>query len=165
MAARWLRGSRRGSMSAGVAKGTVMHLYTARRISIAVLISVSALAAGCIGSSPDDTGQATTLVSSVEGFEIGTKGAYAAADVTLGTGVWNLSDALIGGLSTDLKVGTKSARIRYGGRISMRFDLPTGAGTVSVRHGSFSSDPSGTWGLFASQDQGGTWAQVGASQT
>jgi hypothetical protein len=30
-----------------------------------------------------------------EGFETGTKGAYAVGDVTLGTGVWTLDDALI----------------------------------------------------------------------
>lgn len=41
--------------------------------------------------------------SITEGFEQGSKTAYAAADVTLSTGSWNFSDALIGNLAADLK--------------------------------------------------------------
>src|SRR5689334_3838581 len=58
--------------------------------------------------------EATTLT---EGFESGSKTAYAAADVTLSSGSWNFNDALIGTLSTDVKSGTQSARIRNSGSL------------------------------------------------
>jgi endonuclease G len=44
-----------------------------------------------------------TLVTRTENFETGTKTAYAAADVTLSTGVWNLNDALLGNTTADKK--------------------------------------------------------------
>ncbi|HET7506180.1 MAG TPA: DNA/RNA non-specific endonuclease [Kofleriaceae bacterium] len=128
------------------------------------------VAAGCLGSDPIDdldpqTGEAVSAVTTVEGFETGTKTAYAAGDVALGSGTWNLNDALIGTLSTDVKNGAQAGRIRNSGRITMRFDRSTGAGTVTIRHASFSSDASSTWGLFASQNQGSTWTQVGTSRS
>ena len=39
-----------------------------------------------------------------EGFEAGGKTAYAAANVTLGTGSWFMDDALTGNLSTERQV-------------------------------------------------------------
>jgi endonuclease G len=46
----------------------------------------------------------------------------------------------------------------------MKFDRTAGAGTVTIHHASFGSDPSSTWGLFESQNGGSTWAQVGTSR-
>src|SRR4051812_48135147 len=109
------------------------------RIQIAVLSSLLALAAGCVEGYPE-TDEAASAVSLAEGFESGTKTAYAVADVTLDSGVWTLDEALVGNLSTDVKTGTKSARIRNSGRLSMRFDRSTGAGTVTLHHASFGSD-------------------------
>src|SRR5262249_42650777 len=128
----------------------------------------SSLGAGCVGL-PDDgdpaTDEAVAAVTLNEGFETGTKTSYAAADVTLGTGTWNLSDALIGTLSTDVKTGAQSARMRNSGRITMRFDRTTGAGTVTIHHASFSSDTGGTWGLFSSTNGGASFTQVGTSRS
>jgi endonuclease G len=132
-------------------------------VQITILGSLLALTAGCIEAYPG-TGEAASAVTMAEGFESGTKTAYAAADVALDSGVWNLNEALIGNLTSDVKTGTKSVRMRYSGKVTMLFDH-AGAGTVSVHHASFSADPSGTWGLFASQDGGGSWSQVGSSQT
>jgi len=125
--------------------------------------------AGCVEGYPTDEddpeiGEDFAEVTTVEGFETGTKTAYAAANVTLGSGTWNLSDALLGTLSTDVKNGAQAARIRNSGRVSMRFDR-TGAGTVTIRHASFGSDASGTWGLFRSTDGGASFTQVGSSRT
>src|SRR5882757_3220410 len=107
-----------------------MHRYHARYLSVAVLASLLG-AAGCVDGFPDDDGLATdeavAAVTTSEGFEAGTKTAYAAADVTLGSGTWNLNDALIGTLSTDVKTGSQSGRMRNSGRITMRFDRTTGA--------------------------------------
>jgi len=126
-------------------------------------------AAGCLDGMPEDdelaTDEAVDAVTTSEGCEAGTKTAYAAANVALGSGSWNLSDALIGTLSTDVKTGAQSGRIRNSGRITMLFDRTAGAGTVTIHHASFGSDASGTWALFSSQNQGGTWTQVGASRS
>ncbi len=132
----------------------------------ALIVSLLAVASGCAeGMSADDDTAETTAVSTSEGFEAGTKTIYTAADVTLGSGTWNLTDALIGTTSSDVKTGAKSGRIRNSGHITMGFDRSTGAGTVTIHHASFGSDASGTWGLFASQNRGTSWAQVGTSRT
>jgi endonuclease G len=134
------------------------------------MLSLLGAATGCLdvylpdGTDPD-TGEAVSAVTTSEGFETGTKTAFAAADVTLGSGTWNLDDALIGTLSTDVKTGTKSARVRNSGHITMRFDRTTGADTVTIHHASFGTDASGTWALFASQNQGSTWTQVGSTRS
>ncbi|ARV61591.1 hypothetical protein BZZ01_25860 [Nostocales cyanobacterium HT-58-2] len=95
-----------------------------------------------------------------EGFESGTKGSYAAGDVSLSTGVWNFNDALIGNLSTDVKSGTQSARIRNTGRVTMKFDRTTGAGTITIKHAKFGSDSDSTWGVWCSMNSGSSWTQV-----
>ncbi len=47
-----------------------------------------------------------------EGFEAGGKTAYAAANVTLGSGSWYLDEALTGNTTSDRKSGLYSARVR-----------------------------------------------------
>jgi endonuclease G, mitochondrial len=142
-----------------------MRRHSFSRVQITILSSVLALAAGCIETEPEITDEVASASTLAEGFESGTKTSYAVADVTLGSGIWSFDEALLGNLSTDVKNGTKSARIRNSGKISMRFDRGTGAGTVTIRHASFGTDASGTWALFLSQTQGGSWAQVGTSKT
>jgi DNA/RNA endonuclease G (NUC1) len=106
-----------------------------------------------------------TLAITSEGFETGSKTAYAAADVTLGSGVWNMNDALIGTTTSDVKNGTASARVRNSGAITMKFDRTTGASTVTIKHAKYGSDASTTWGLWFSTNSGSTWAQTGSSVT
>ncbi|MDF2387139.1 EndoU domain-containing protein [Nostoc ellipsosporum NOK] len=100
-----------------------------------------------------------------EGFESGTKGSYAAADVTLSTGVWNLNDALIGNLSTDAKNGTQSARIRNSGKVTMKFDRTSGAGTVTIKYAKFGSDANTNLQLWCSTNSGTSWTQIGSTIT
>jgi endonuclease G len=136
--------------------------------SLCGFVVLALFATGCIDLADDavpDTDESVSAVSTNEGFEVGSKTAFAAADVTLGSGVWNLDDALIGTLATDVKTGTQSSRVRNSGRVTMRFDRTTGAGTVTVHHASFGSDASGTWGLFSSVNGGSTWTQVGTSRS
>jgi endonuclease G, mitochondrial len=147
-----------------------MRYQHSRLLSISVVLSLLGATTGCLDALPGDgadpdTGLAVSAVTTAEGFETGSKTAYAVADVTLGSGVWNLDDALIGTLATDVKTGTKSGRIRNSGHITMRFDRTAGAGTVTIHHASFGSDASSTWALFASQNQGGTWTQVGTTRS
>lgn len=105
-----------------------------------------------------------TMTPLGEGFEAGGKTAYAAANVTLGSGSWFMDDALTGSLSTDRKTGAFSARIRNTGLIHMNFNK-TGAGTVSIQHAVFGTDGPSTWQLWSSTNSGSTWTQVGATVT
>jgi len=105
----------------------------------------------------------TTQTATTEGFETGSKTAYAAADVTLGSGVWNMNDALIGTSASDVKNGTASARVRNSGAITMKFDRTAGASTVTVKHAMYGSDAATTWGLWYSTNSGSTWTQTGSS--
>lgn len=105
-----------------------------------------------------------TMTPLSEGFEAGGKTAYAAANVTLGSGSWFMNDALTGNLSTDRKTGAYSARIRNTGLIHMNFNK-TGAGTVSIQHAVFGTDGSSTWQLWSSTNNGSSWTQVGSTVT
>lgn len=98
-----------------------------------------------------------------ETFESGTKTAYAAADVTLSTGSWNLNDALLGNSASDAKNGTKSVRIQNSGIVSMNFNVTNGAASLSVYYAKYGSDANSTFQLWASTDNGTNWAQVGLS--
>jgi endonuclease G len=102
--------------------------------------------------------------ATVEGFESGTKTAYAAADVFLSTGWWFFDDALVGNLSTDRKTGAASARIRNVGAISTDFDFAS-AGTVTIQHAVFGTDGSSTWELWASTNGGSSYTKVGSTIT
>lgn len=106
-----------------------------------------------------------TQSMAIEGFETGSKTAYAAADVTLGTGVWNMDDALIGTSTSDIKNGTASARVRNSGKITMKFNLTNGASTITIKHAKYGSDASTTWQLWYSVNSGSTWAQTGSTIT
>jgi endonuclease G len=133
-----------------------------------LVASALATAAGCATSMPgegDDGSLEAGAATLSEGFEAGTKTAYALGDVVLTTGTWTFDDALIGDLSSDIKTGAHAGRIRNSGKVTMKFDRATGAGTVTIHHASFGSDASSTWGLFESQNGGTTWAQVGTSRT
>jgi hypothetical protein len=114
---------------------------------------------------PQDSDPASVVAAAAfkEDFESGSKSSYAAANVTLATGVWQLDDALIGATTSDVKAGAHAARVRNSGKVTMTFDHAAGAETVTVKHASYGSDGSGSWALFTSQDGGGSWTQVGAT--
>jgi endonuclease G len=100
--------------------------------------------------------------ATVEGFESGSKTAYAAADVFLSTGWWFFDDALVGNLSTDRKTGAASARIRNTGSISSDFDFAS-AGTVTIQHAVFGTDGASGWELWASTNGGSSYFRVGST--
>jgi endonuclease G, mitochondrial len=120
------------------------------------------VALGIIASQFTANSQTTNVLN--EGFEAGGKGSYAAANVTLGSGSWNLSDALTGNLANDRKVGSYSARVQNTGRIKMNFNVAS-AGTVSVKHAKYGTDANSTWELWQSTNSGSTWTKVGSTVT
>lgn len=99
-----------------------------------------------------------------EGFEAGTKTAYADGNVTFGSGSWDLNLALVGTSTSDAKVGSHSIRVETTGSVGMNFDVTTGASTVTVQHALYGSDASSTWGLYMSVS-GGAYSQVGSTIT
>ena len=109
---------------------------------------------------------AAASTSLIEYFDAGTKTAYTAADLVLPTGTWNLNDALLGNITPpgDRFNGTKSVRLRNG-TVTMKFDFPNGAQTVTIQHAKYGSDTAGTWGLWYSTNAGGLWTKVGADVT
>ncbi len=111
--------------------------------------------------SDDMSLQATTT----EGFESGSKTSYAAGTVTLGTGSYTLTEALIGNSTSDRKNGFQSARIRETGRVTMNFNRTTGAGTVTVRHAVFGTDGASSFELWMSTNSGASWTRVGSAVT
>ena len=101
----------------------------------------------------------------LEDFEAGYKSSYAVGDVNFASGTWTLNDALTGTLSSDVKNGSQSIRVRNSGTVTMKFDYTNGAGTVTVQHAKFGSDGNSTWGLWYSIDGGSTWTQTGSTVT
>jgi len=128
------------------------------RLRTKILTGVLVLAACAVGLRPAGT-QTSTLN---EGFEAGGKTAYAAGNVTLGSGQWHMSEALTGNLSTDRKAGAFAARIRDAGRVRMNFNVAS-AGTVSARHAKFGTDANSSWELWKSTNGGGSWTKVGST--
>lgn len=118
------------------------------------------------------TSQSSTGGSVItETFETGTKGSYTAASVTLSSGSWMFSDAVIGGEANDKKNGAKAARIRgqagsNNGFIETEFTV-TGLQTVTVMHAQ-TNFFEGTGTLTVSFEvqvskNGGAWTKVGAT--
>src|SRR5690242_6176073 len=123
-------------------------MYLERRHLLPGLCSlIPALLAACSPITGEPIGAVPSALSMLEGFENGSKTSYAAADVTLASGTWTLTDALIGSLSGDVKDGAKAARLRNSGTVTMGFDRTGGAGTVTVKHATYGSDANGSWGL------------------
>ncbi|MBW1298255.1 DNA/RNA non-specific endonuclease [Aquimarina litoralis] len=101
----------------------------------------------------------------IETYESGSKSSYAAASVSLASGDWYLSDALLGSLANDRKYQSKSVRIRNTGYAIMSFNMDNGAETIRVRHAKYGNDGTSTWRLIASYDDGASWYYVGNTIT
>lgn len=110
-------------------------------------------------------GSVASATATGENFENGTKTAYAAADVTLISGIWNLNDALLGNSTSDRKNGTLSARVRNSGKLTMKFDVPSGAATVTILHAKYGTDANGSWQLWYSTNAGTSFTQTGSTVT
>jgi endonuclease G len=96
-----------------------------------------------------------------EDFEMGKKAAYAIGDVAIKTGTWSFEDALLGQLTTDVKKDSQSVRLRTG-KISMNFDIDS-ISMIKINHAQFGADASSVLTLWVSEDQGGTYSQLGSS--
>lgn len=105
-----------------------------------------------------------TLATTNESFEAGGKTSYAAANATLGSGSWNMDNALTGNHASEVKLGSYAARVRNTGKVTMNFNV-SNAGTVAVSYAIFGSDSGASWELWQSTDSGSNWTKVGSTIT
>ena len=109
-------------------------------------------------------GAPTTAI--FEDFEQGTRTSYPAASVvTLRSGTWTFTQALIGDLFNDRVNQAKAARIRGGGSIAMNFDKPNGAGTVTISAATYGSDTGATFTAEVSTDGGISYRVITGTPT
>ncbi len=95
-------------------------------------------------------------------FEAESKGSYTAGEVILNGINWNLDNTLIGNLSNDKKNGTKSARLRHIGAMTMLEDKSGGLGTITFQYAKYGTDSvAPTLRVEYSTDGGASWIQVG----
>lgn len=94
-----------------------------------------------------------------EDFEVGSKGSYAVAEVTLKSGAWTLDDALLGTSDEDAKRGAKAVRLRNEGKITTNFNAA--AKKISISYGLYGSDGNSSWELWTSIDGGKSWKKAG----
>jgi endonuclease I len=95
-------------------------------------------------------------------FEDASKDAYALGTVTLSDQEWELNDALIGSLATDLKVDGKSVRIRNG-YMESQFSVSDIAQVIFYA-GTYGSDSAATV-LFQLSTDGTTWITIDSFTT
>lgn len=114
---------------------------------------------------PSDTTSLPVPSPLKETFESGSKSDYPSASISLSSGKWNFTEALIGSSVDDKKNGTKSVRIRNNGRVSMNFDIINGVYRVIISHAAYANNQSSTWQLWASYNSGTSYSQVGNTVT
>ena len=154
-----------GATAAGT---SASHVYT-NTTGAAVVDTATFTVTDNTGASGTASRQITVNPASVaaltESFETGTKAAYATGTVTLGTGSWTFTDALLGTSTSDRKNGAQSARVEKSGKLTMGFNYASGAKTVTVAHAKYGTDANSTWSLWYSTNSGSTWTQAGSAVT
>jgi hypothetical protein len=97
------------------------------------------------------------------GFEDASKGSYASGNVTLNGISWNMTDALIGNLANDFKVGSQSVRLKgtASSVISMLADTTNGLGVISFQYQRYGTDAQVEWIVEYSTNGGSLWTEAG----
>jgi len=97
-----------------------------------------------------------------EDFELGVlDGYYVDTLISLESGNWRFSQALIGESEQDKKRGGRSARIIKGGYIAMDFNKPKGIETISLYHSNYRLDQNGMLMVQYSTNNGQTFHSLG----
>ena len=130
---------------------TLFHLFP-------LVFTLSILFSSCDEKDPIITEPTLVLVDGFpEGFESGSKSSYAPGTVDVQTGSWYFDDAVIGTTPEDRKNGSKSARIREQGKVTMLFSVQAPIYEVDISVGSYGSDGIVSWELWYSTDNGTNW--------
>jgi endonuclease G len=96
-----------------------------------------------------------------EDFEMGSKAAYAVADVSIKTGTWNFDDGLLGSTAADIKNELQAVRLRTG-KIGMNFDVDS-INALVIKHAQYGNDAASVVSVWISEDKGTTYTQLGAN--
>ena len=95
-----------------------------------------------------------------ETFEAGSKGTYAAGDVSCVMGAWHLADGLLGASASDRYFGTQAVRLRTG-KLEMIFDKTNGVDTFSGWFAKYGTDGDSAVTVECSTDGSNTWFRAG----
>ena len=120
--------------------------------------------AATAAATADPSAPAPPLAVVTETFDTGRKGGYVKAEEALPSGPWLLDETLIGSTDQDHKTGRAALRTKPDGRAAMAFDV-RGAVRVTVSAAPYGHDAAAPWQLLMSENQGRSWATVGATQT
>jgi len=101
-----------------------------------------------------------------EDFDSNTKSSYASAQVSFTTGLWTLSNAVIGTSSSNDRASSGHNAVRMNDNdndcfAQMDFDVTEGASKVTVQHSIYGTTPMSKWSLQYSTDQGINWKNIG----
>ncbi len=96
-----------------------------------------------------------------ENVERGSKGNYAAAEVSLGSGEWLLNNALIGHSPQDIKAGNAAFRLKPDGTVETRFDLSLSSAEVAAQGADYGNDEGAAVTVSYSTDGGAHWKTAG----
>lgn len=97
----------------------------------------------------------------LEDFENATKTSYSGAIVNFTDGDWYFADALIGNLNGDARNGAQSVRMKSNGIITMNFDLPEGAKSLSLQYAKYGRDKQTSFQVYYSTNSGSSWTALG----
>lgn len=96
-----------------------------------------------------------------ENIETGAKGSYAPEKVQLGSGLWQLNDALIGRTQQDVKNGNAALRIKPGGLAETDFNITAQTTTGAVQFADYGNDKGAALTVYYSADNGAHWQMAG----
>ncbi len=112
------------------------------------------------GQSPTHTGNAGPN-SVFENMETGSKGSYAVGTVSLGSGAWQLDNALIGHSEQDVKNGSAALRLKPGGLAETNFSITSQTTTGAVLFANYGNDKGAALAVYYSTDNGAHWQPTG----
>lgn len=127
---------------------------------ISLFFTLGIVLGGCDEKDPIITDPDPVLVlvdGFPEGFESGSKSSYAPGTADVQTGSWYFDNAVIGTTADDRKNGSKSARIREQGKVTMLFSVLAPIYKVDISVGSYGADGIASWELWYSTDNGTNW--------
>ncbi len=130
------------------------------RKSYIYLFWVAFLLNACISQiTPQNSNSSKEML---ENFENSSKTTYADGTISTSTGLYLLSDALIGSSNNDSKNGTKSVRIKEKGFLRMAFDIQN-VKEIKFKYATYAGDDDSELSLYYSNNGGTTWAKTGNS--
>ena len=109
-------------------------------------------------SLPEPTGNSAAVF---EDMERGTKGSYAPDTIRLSSGVWQLSDALIGRSPQDAKNGEAALRLKPGGTAETGFYITPQTATAAIQYAGYGKDNGAALTVYYRTSDNPDWQTAG----